>query len=105
MCRDPVSHSAGVERPRKAKRAGERTAALGEIKTREDGMHVCSPSGSSGGVIRYDAAGWPVDVPDHTQKVRLRRTLPAPHTGADRLRTTHLRTQSTGTPGAFATCT
>jgi hypothetical protein len=89
MCRDPVSHGAGVERTLQAKSPRERSAAFGEIQTGEDGMHMCSPPRSSGGVIWYDAAGWPVDVRDHTQKVRLRRALPASHTRAHRLHSTH----------------
>ncbi len=63
---------------------------------------MCSPTRSSGVLVGHDAAGKPVDVGDNSQKIRFRRPLPAPHTGADRLRATHLVSKSTGFGAALS---
>jgi hypothetical protein len=90
MCRDPGPDFAGVERPLQAQGPRERPAAFGKVKTVKDRVHMCSPAGPSGALVGYDATGSPVGVSDDAQKIRLRRALPATHTGADRLHATHL---------------
>jgi hypothetical protein len=89
VCRDPGPDGAGVERPLKPKGSGKRSAPLGEIETLRNRMHMCAPSRSSAALVGYDAAYGSLDVPDNPEKVRLRRPLPAPDAGPDRLRTPH----------------
>lgn len=90
MCRDPRPDFAGVERSLQAQGPRERPAAFGKVKTVKDRVHMCSPAGSPGVLVGYDATGRPANVGNDAQKIRLRRPLSATHTGADRLRATHL---------------
>ena len=90
MCLDPGPHVAGVEWSLQAKSPRKRSAAYSLVETLKVGVHMRSPARPPGVVVGYDAAGRPVDVRDNTQKVRLRRSPPAAHTRADRLRATHL---------------
>ena len=90
MRRDPGPDFAGIERPLQAQSPRERPAAFGKVKTVKDRVHMCSPAGPPGASVRYDATGRPVDVGNDAQKIRLRRSLSATHTGADRLCATHL---------------
>jgi hypothetical protein len=72
----------GAGTSEEAQRPGEGPASIRRVQALRGGVHRCSPAGEPPPGIRDQGPG----PDDDTQQITDRSALPAPHTGADRLR-------------------